>query len=84
MNHCTFVTVGVITINYSNKVDKYYDIKEIGKGSTNKFILYQIDIVRVNGNKRNMIRGSKRRLLCQTGTVSTTVLNTLPIYIPPY
>ena len=56
MNHCTFVTVGVITINYSNKVDKYYDIKEIGKGSTNKFILYQIDIIRVNGNERNMMR----------------------------
>ena len=43
-----------------------------------------MDIIRVNGDERNMMRRSKRRLVCQMGVVSTTVLDNLYISIPPY
>ena len=42
-----------------------------------------MDIIRFNGDEINMTRGSKRRLICQTGMVSTTVLDDLHISIPP-
>ena len=62
----------------------FWNIKEIGKWLINTFIYYQIDIITVNGDKRNMTRRSKMRLICQTGMVSTTVLDDLHVSIHPY
>ena len=66
-NPCKFDTVAVLIINDGNNMDQFYNIKDIVKGSINKFILYQIGIIRVNGVENSTMRSSKRRLLCEMG-----------------
>ena len=76
--------MGVLILNDSNNMYQFNNIKEIGKGLINEFCLHQIGIIRVNGDERNTIRGSKRRLLCHTRMASTTVVDTLTISNPSY
>ena len=67
--------MGIIILNHGNNMNQLKKITERGKGSINKYISYQIDIIIVNADERNMMRRSKRKLICQTGVVSTTVLD---------
>ena len=73
-NPCTFFIVAVLIINDVNKMDQFYNIKDIVKGSINIFILNQIGIIIVNGVENNMMRSSKRRLICQMGWCQPTPL----------
>ena len=65
----------VLIINDVNNTNILFNITEICKGSINRYILYHIDIIRVNCDERNIMRRSKIRLIFQKRMVSTTVLN---------
>ena len=82
-NPCTFFIVAVLIINDGNKMDQFYNIKDIVKGSINKFILNQIGIIRVNGVENNMVIRSKRRLICHMGWCQPPPL-ILYLFIFPY
>ena len=82
-NPWSLFTMVVLIINDVNSINKFYNITEICKGSINKYILYHIDIIRVNCDERNIMRRGKRRLTFQTRMFSTTVLNNWPISTPP-